>query len=350
MTKRGYQHFIGIDIGKNEVVTNCHGSKQTQSFENNISGWKALIKSYRMQLTALVVLEVTGGYELGLCLYLTQAKFSVHRANTRLVKSFVRSHGQQAKTDALDARILSQYGAERYDSLALFKTNKHALKMYELGQRRRDLKHLLVQEKNRLKAPRCNDIVKQSCEHLIQMVIDKHLTYLISQDRSMQCKQTTLESIPGIGAVVARELLCFMPELGTMNQKQVASLAGLAPYANDSGKHTGMRRIKGGRQEVRNSLFMTAMAAIRVKGKLQNFYQRLIRKGKKPMVALTAVMRKLIVIANAKLKDMENNTMSISQLLFQRPVGPVYKLKVTPNHQPKVSFENKLHNMVDDTV
>ena len=175
MTERVYQHFIVIDIGKNEVVTHCHGNKQTQSFENNVSGWKALIKSYRIQLkSALVVLEVTGGYELGLCLYLTQAKFSVHRANTRLVKSFARSHGQQAKTDALDARILSQYGAERYDSLALFKTNKHALKLYELGQRRRDLKHLLVQEKNRLKAPRCNDIVKQSCEHMIQMVKCHH--------------------------------------------------------------------------------------------------------------------------------------------------------------------------------
>ena len=151
MTEKAYKNFVGIDIGKFELVAAVHGKKQTETFENNEKGWGLFHKEWKLELKeALVVIETTGGHELGLILFLRKLKISVHRANTRQVKNFIRSLGQMAKTDALDAQGLARYGAERQESLKLFVAAKDSLKLYQLAQRRRDLKKILVQEKNRV--------------------------------------------------------------------------------------------------------------------------------------------------------------------------------------------------------
>ena len=305
-----YQSFIGIDIGKYEVVAAVHGSKQTYCFANTQEGWKVLHKTLKAELKhSLVVLETTGGYELGLLLFLQKLKITVHRANTRQVKNFIRSFGTLAKNDKLDALALARYALERQAQLEPFESSKVAFKLYEIAQRRDDLGKMLIQEKNRFQAPRANELTKASSRELIALIekqislMDGHIQALIDRDSNLKERQEILQSIPGIGPVVSRKLICFMPELGTLNHKQVASLAGVAPHDNESGVLKGYRSIKGGRREVRTILFLAAMAARNSNSRFQAFYNQLIARGKKPMVALTALMRKLIVVANAKLKE-----------------------------------------------
>jgi transposase len=318
MTLKSYHNFIGIDIGKYEFVVNQYNTFTTQSFKNDPQGFTAFYKAFKPLLKkALVVLETTGGYELPLLLYLHQIKVATHRANTCQVKNFILSLGTLAKTDKLDAIALARYGYERHPLLSVFVANEAALKLYELAQRRNDLKKMIVQEKNRIQAPRCNQIVKESCKQMIALLeqqlkeMDQYLQTLVNADPVLKEKQKILDDIKGIGPVVAIALLCFMPELGTLSQKEVASLAGLAPYAQESGKYKGKRRIKGGRSEVRTYLFMAAMAASKSNSRFKVFYDSLIARGKLPMVALTALMRKILIVANARIKEITEQSLCV---------------------------------------
>jgi Transposase and inactivated derivatives len=304
-----YQTFIGIDIGKYEFVACELALGKAETFPNNEQGWSAFFGAkYNLLRHALVVLETTGGYESGLLTFLVERKICVHRADTRKVKSFIRSFGQKAKTDSIDARALAQYGAERHPKLKLYvlgTTKQSTMKILE--ERRQDLKQMLVQEKNRLKAP-LNGPVKAniedsilSLERFIESISDQ-LDKLISTDEALKAKQELLKSIPGIGEVTSKSLLALIPELGHLDKKQVASLCGVAPHARQSGTRVWYSRTFGGRQNLRPILFMAAMAARKTKTPLGDFYERLVAGGKKKMVALVALMRKIIVIANAKLK------------------------------------------------
>jgi transposase len=306
-----YNNFIGLDIGKFNFVVAAYGNKSTREYENNPQGIKLFMKEYKTLLkNSLCILETTGGYEIRLLLTLCDKKYSVHRANTRKVKNFIRSFGNGAKTDALDAQALALYGYERGDKLVKFvPSNKKGLDLYELVQRREDLKQILVAEKNRFQAPRA-ELIKRSCMTMIEVIneeikaIDAEIDALIKSDGSLNAKKEMLKTINGIGNVVANELLVLMPELGKMSRREVASLAGLAPIAKDSGKSVGYRRTGYGRSGIKPILFMAAMAARNSNSQLKTFYLNLIAKGKKKMVALVALMRKIIVIANARLKPL----------------------------------------------
>lgn len=305
-----YNHFIGIDIGKLSFVVGVHGTKATKEYENNIEGIENFLKEYRaMLLKAFVVLETTGGYEMRLLLALCEKGFSVHRANTRKVKHFIRSLGNAAKTDPLDSKALALYGYERHNRLECFKPQSaQSLELYELVQRCNDLKLMLVAEKNRLKAPRA-DYIKESCELMIDtltkqiQMLTARINLIIENDSLLKKKKEVLKTIPGIGEVTANYLLVLVPELGTINRKQIASLIGLAPIANDSGLYKGYRATGHGRAGVKPILFMSAMAARNSNSWLKSFYNRLVEAGKKKIVALTALMRKIIVIANARIRD-----------------------------------------------
>lgn len=311
-----YQNFIGIDIGKFDFVVTLHGSNRIQNYENAPLGIKAFFKDFKREFpTSLVVLETTGGYEMKLLLTLCNKKYHVHRANTRKVKNFIRSFGNGAKTDALDAKALALYGFERQDRLELFTpASENSFTLYDLVQRRKDLTHMLVAEKNRAKAPKISAMVKNSCEMMIKNLtnhitdITKQIKELIASDQNLRSRLEVLKTIPGIGDIIAQNLLALMPELGTLTRRQVASLAGLAPRANDSGKSQGYRRTAHGRDSIKPFLFLSAMAARNSHSHLKTFYDNLIARGKKKMVALTALMRKIIVIANAKLKHLPTQT------------------------------------------
>lgn len=304
-----YSNFIGIDIGKFNFVVAVYGNKKTKEYENNSAGIQSFMHDFELLLpVSLTVLETTGGYETKLLYSLCNENFTVHRANTRQVKNFIRSFGNQAKTDALDAQALALYGYERRDHLDKFiPVNQQSSELYALAQRRRDLKQMIVAEKNRLKAPETAPI-KRSCETVLEILnqqvkeISEKIDIMVESDALLKSKKKVLKTIPGIGNIIANELLVFMPELGKMNRREVASLAGVAPIAKDSGKSSGYRRTGQGRDTIKPILFIAAMAARNSKSELKIFYENLINRGKKKMVALVALMRKLIVIANAKLK------------------------------------------------
>lgn len=305
-----YTNFIGIDIGKLSFVVTVHGRKKTGEYENTLEGIEKFLKDYRSVLAnGLSVLETTGGYEMRLLLTLCENGFAVHRANTRKIKNFIRSLSNGAKTDQLDSKALALYGYERHDRLDCFKPqSKQSLELYELVQRCSDLKYILVAEKNRLKAPRVH-FVKESCELMIDALtkqieaLTERINIIIKNDIVLKKKKEVLKTIPGIGEITANYLLVLVPELGTINRKQIASLIGLAPIANDSGLHRGYRATGHGRAGVKPILFMAAMAARNSNSWLKDFYNRLVGAGKKKIVALTALMRKIIVIANARIRD-----------------------------------------------
>ena len=305
-----YNNYIGIDIGKEFFVVAIHDSKKTLEYDNNSTGIKVFINDFKSKLkNGLCVLETTGGYEMRLLFTLCEAGFSVHRANTRKVKRFIQSYGNDAKTDKLDAKALALYGYERAQRLELFSPqSKQALALFELVQRRNDLKQMLVAEKNRLKAPRA-DIIKISCTAIIEalnqqmITITEEINALIDADVELKAKKEVLKTIPGIGNIIANELLVLLPELGSLTRRKIASLAGLAPKSNDSGQFSGYRCISYGRCGIKPMLFLAAMAARKSNSTLKSFYDKLISSGKKKMVALTALMRKIIVIANARIRD-----------------------------------------------
>lgn len=314
-----YKNYLGIDIGKASFVVSVYGSKKVNEYENKGTGIKSFINDFRNKLKeGLTVLETTGGYEMRLLLTLCESGYAVHRANTRKVKRFIQSYGNEAKTDKLDAISLSLYGYERAERLELYTPRSpQALALYELVQRRTDLKQMLVSEKNRLKAPMA-ELIKASCKAMVEVLdnqmksITEEINALIEADEVLKEKKVVLKSIPGIGDIIANELLVLLPELGSLTRRKIASLAGLAPRANDSGQFSGYRCISYGRCGIKPILFLAAMAARNSNSNLKAFYNQLISAGKKKMVALTALMRKIIVIANARIRDFNLGLVSAS--------------------------------------
>lgn len=305
-----YNNFIGLDIGKFNFVTAIYGNKLTKEYRNDGEGIANFIKDHQHLFTSsLCIAEITGGYEMELLLTLCNQTIKVHRANGRKVKNFIRSFGNGAKTDSMDAKALALYGFERASRLELFQPRStKALVLYELIQRRFDLKQILVAEKNRLQSPK-TIFIKPSCELVIEVIskeletITTTINSLIKEDELLQAKKEILKTIPGIGDIVANELLVLLPELGLLDRRKIASLAGLAPRSNDSGTIKGYRHTAHGRDCVKPILFLAAMAARNSNSELKQFYEKMINRGKKKMVTLTALMRKIIVIANAKLRD-----------------------------------------------
>ena len=249
-----YHTFIGIDIGKSDFYVAVNTQKETPEYQNTAVGIKKFINDFKEILpNALSVLETTGGYEMKLLTELCKKDFHVHRANTRHVKNFIRSYGNTAKTDKLDAQALAKYGCERHKTLALFKVReKKLINLVALVQRRHDLKQMLVAEKNRFKSPTTEEI-KASCKLMIDVLtkemelITARIKEQVKRDPALQARREILETIPGIGPIIAMELTLLLPELGHIHRRKIASLVGVAPRANDSGQYRGYRRTGHGR-------------------------------------------------------------------------------------------------------
>ncbi len=310
-----YIYFIGIDVSKEWFDVAVHGAKaaKPQRFQNCGEGFAAFASCFAKLLPhALVVLESTGGYEIELIAALLRDGVSVHRADPRAASYFIRSLGKRGKTDQLDALALARYGAERHASLRLCRVCEASQEeLQALLSRRADLVAMRVAEQNRRQHPRYDRFasLKGSLNTMLAVLnaelaeLESQITALIEQSPAMTAKYDIMTGVKGIGKQTAFSLLASMPELGTLTRRQAASLAGCAPHPRDSGKTQGYRATRGGRGGVKRSLFMAAMAARRFNLDLRLFYERLIGNGKKPMVAITAIMRKLIVILNAKLRD-----------------------------------------------
>ncbi len=308
-----YIHFIGIDVSKEwfDVAVHARAAKP-QRFPNSGAGFAAFAKRFAAELPqALVVLESTGGYESALIAVLLHERIAVHRAHPLTAKHFIRSLGKRAKTDQLDAMALAAYAHERQHSLALCRIPDPAqARLGLLLARRADLVAMRAAEQNRRQHPNYATLqasldAMQECLNGQLAEIEREIAALIELSPAMAAKYGVMTGVKGIGKQTAFTLLGAMPELGSLTRRQAASLAGCAPHAKDSGKTSGYRSTSGGRAVIKRSLFMAAMAARRFNPELRAFYERLVGNGKKPMVAITAIMRKLIVILNAKLRDHE---------------------------------------------
>lgn len=301
--------FVGCDVGKDAIVVFDTGSGQTRTIANRKADLTRLARS--LDDTCLVVCEATGGYETRLLQAMLAAGRAAHRADASKVKAFIRSFGTLAKTDAIDARALARYGEERHRSLQRWQEpDPIRQEIQELVLLRADLVRNRQAQRNRQAAPARHSAVALAClRGLVRALqtqiaaIELRLRGLIEQHPQLSADDAVLRGIKGIGPAVAATMLALMPELGSISGKQAASLAGLAPHPRQSGARDGYRRTRGGRAEVRPALFMAALVAARRNQKLSEVYKRLVANGKKPLVAITALMRKIVVIANAKLRD-----------------------------------------------
>jgi len=298
--------FIGCDVGKTSIVVFDSREGRIRTVPNRPDELAAL--AGELDQTCLVICEATGGHEAALLRAMIMAAIPAHRADARKVKAFIRSFGTLGKTDAIDARALARYGQERDGRLARWQApDEHRDQVQALVLTRQDFVAGRQAARNRLTAPGA-EIVKPHLEQLLDCLdteisaIEAAIEALIRRHKPLDEAAKTLRAVAGIGPTTAAGLVALMPELGRLNRRQAAALAGLAPHPKQSGASDAYRRTKGGRPEVKRLMFMAALSAVKHHQDLKAFYQRLIANGKKKLVALTAVMRKLIVICNARLR------------------------------------------------
>jgi transposase len=274
---------------------------------NTTTGHRRLLKLLASQPGVHVICEATGGYERDVVAALHEANVPVSVLNPARVRHFARATGQRAKTDHIDAVVLSAYGQALQPKPTAPRTELEQ-QLAELVRRRVQVLEVLVgqrQQAERLILPtlrrQAQSLVRRLERDLVQ--IEVQLKELRTRTEALDQRVQKLEAITGVGAITALGVLAELPELGTLNRRQAAALAGLAPHPRESGQWHGRRSIGGGRAPVRRALYMAALVAARSNRQLKEFYQRLRAAGKPAKVALTAVMRKLIVLMNHLLKN-----------------------------------------------
>jgi transposase len=296
---------IGIDVAKGWLDVARSDAPGVTRFANADGGVAALVAALVSAPPALVVLEATGGYERRVVAALEAAGLAVAVVNPRQVRDFARASGQLAKTDALDAQVLAAY-AERMRPEPRPQPAAVRAELASLLARRRQLLEMRTAEQNRRAtlAPRLLPGLEAHVAWLEEQLaeVDRVLEETVQEDPTTQAQAQLLQTIPGVGTVVATTMLGLLPELGTLDRRQIAALVGVAPLNRDSGTRQGPRRIWGGRAPVRAALYMASLSAIRHLA-FKPFYQQLKQRGKPTKVALVAVMRKLLTVANALLRD-----------------------------------------------
>ncbi len=298
--------FVGIDVAKAELAVALGARSKPFTVSNDDAGIRCLLERLRDAAPELIVLEATGGYETALAAALAAASLPIVVANPRQVRDFAKSTGQLAKTDRIDACLLALF-AERVRPPVRPLPDEDLRTLGALLTRRRQLLEMLVAERNRLEhalPPVKKDIQKHVrwLEHRLKDA-DTDLDDTIRKSPVWREKEDLLRSTPGIGPVVSRTLLADLPEPGHLSRKQIAALVGVAPLAKDSGIFRGKRRVWGGRAPVRAALYMGALVASRHNPVIREFYLRLVAAGKPRKVAITACMRKMLVILNAMAKN-----------------------------------------------
>jgi transposase len=297
--------YAGVDVAKASLAFHFQG--RSYCLANDPKGIARLLCILGKASSPVhVVLEATGGYEQPLVRSLHNAGIALSVVEPARVRAFARAKGLRAKTDPIDAAALQAFG----EAIAPAPTTAPSACQQRLGAlvlRRRQLLDYVVMEANRC-AHYCEALTRRQAAALLKALrnqisqCDQAIAAVIAEDETLAAKAARLQEVPGVGAVTATTLLAEMPELGTLRDEGAAALAGLAPFNRDSGPYAGSRRIAGGRATVRCALHMAALAATRHDPILKAFYQRLLAAGKKKMVALVAVMRKLIILLNRLLK------------------------------------------------
>jgi transposase len=298
--------FIGIDIAKQYCDLAVIPDGTRKRFSNDEESHEAVLAFILPLKPTRIVLEATGGYEMGVMRVLADGGLPVVAVNPRQVRDFARSTGRLAKTDTIDAEVLARF-AKAIEPEIRPLPEKEAEVLRALVARRRQLVQMLTMEKNRLeKAPAAgSEDIRNHIYYLAEALkrIDKDISRTIRKSPLWKEKETILMSMPGVGPVISCTLIAALPELGTLNRKAIAALVGLAPFNRDSGAYRGRRTIWGGRSHVRAVLYMGTISAIKFNPAIRAFYNKLVDAGKAKKVALTACMRKLLTILNTMMKN-----------------------------------------------
>ena len=301
----GEPRFVGIDVSKAQVDVAVRPTGKRWTLPYDQTGIEGLIPQIVDLEPALVLLEATGGLELPLVAALAAAALPVVVVNPRQVRDFAKATGTLAKTDTLDAGVLAHFAAAVRPEVRPLKDAETQV-LNSLTARRHQVMTMLVSEKNRLGSaigavsPRIEAHIAWLEQELSDL--DKGLRQTLRRSPVWREKDDLLRTVPGVGELLSLTLLAHLPELGTLNRRQIAALVGVAPYNRDSGTLRGKRAVWGGRSRVRAVLYMGALVASRHNPAIRDFYQRLLAAGKPKKVALVASMRKLLVILNGMLK------------------------------------------------
>jgi len=297
--------YAGIDVAKDRLDVALWPQATAWEESHTPAGIDALVARLRAEGVALVVLEASGALEWDVLAALGAAGVPVVRVNPRQTREFARSTGKLAKTDRIDAVMLARFAAQVQPEVRPLPDAKTAV-LVALVARRRQLMEMLVAEQHRLLGPRVlPEAVRLQLQVHVEWLraqirgVDDELARAVRESPLWRERDDLLQSVPGVGPVLAATLLAELPELGTLGRKQVAALVGVAPLNRDSGRWRGRRSIWGGRATVRKVLYMAALSATRYNPSVRAFYDRLLASGKSKKLALVACMRKLIVLLNA---------------------------------------------------
>jgi transposase len=300
--------FVGIDVSKHELEVHVRPSSQSYRFAYDEAGLKNLVRLLKQIQPPIetILLEATGGFERRLVAVLLSQNLPIVVVNPQRVRHFAKATGQLAKTDRIDAEVLSNFAqALRPQPRTL--ADEFLEELRDLLARRLQVVEMLVAEKNRLTTATHRTIRRQILDHIRWLEkrldsIDDDLHRRIQSSPTWKAKDELLQSVPSVGPATASSLLIQLPEWGSLNRQQIATLVGVAPINQDSGRFKGHRVTQGGRARVRSALYMSTLVATRHNPIIRTFYQRLVLSGKPKMVALVASMRKLLTILNTMLK------------------------------------------------
>lgn len=299
---------VGVDVSKPHLDVYFPDSRMGLRIDNSEGAIATnLVKELKKRKNVLVVMEATGGYECTLVKVLQQRKIAVAVVNPRQVRDFAKGIGRDAKTDPIDAEVLSLFGQVVQPAPMAAKSEDEE-KLAALVTRRRQLIDLINQEKNRLRQTCDREIqgfIRKSLESLQKQLeeIDSRLEKCVANDTANARKVEILKSAKGMGPVVISTFLTELPELGELNREEIAKLVGVAPLNRDSGARHGKRYIGGGRSYVRRMLYMATLVATRHNIKIKRMYQHLLARGKLKKVAIVACMRKFLTILNTMIKN-----------------------------------------------
>lgn len=298
---------IGVDVSKDMLDIHLHPIGEDRQFTNDTKGFKALLKWLEGRPVARLVFEATGRYHRAFETIMDEAGLPLCKVNPRQAKRFGEALGLLAKTDRLDARMLARFGALVEPAIRPAPSKK-LLDLRDLHIARTALIKDRTAAKNREKTMSNPLLKRQNRQRLAQIerhldAIEAEMTTLIRSEEDLSRRFDILTSIPGVAARSAFALIIDMPELGTLDGQAAGALSGTAPMTRQSGKRTGKAYVTGGRSQVRQALYMPALVAARHNPDFSAKYQALTAAGKPPKVALTAIMRKLIILANALIRD-----------------------------------------------
>jgi transposase len=302
------EHYVGIDMSKDWFDVAILGQKSTKQLANTKRGIRELVRWMSQVQPQFIVVEATGGYEEALVLTLFEAGLPVALVSPQRVRQYARAKGRLAKTDPLDAHLLAEYGKAIQPRLFVGKSEERK-QLSALVGRRNQLNAMLQAEKNRLRAQ--SGAIRSSLEKVIACLeaelkqMDQEIRTLLQAHTNLQAQEKLLRSAKSIGAVTAATLLADLPELGQLDRQEIAALVGVAPMNSDTGKKRGYRKTKGGRPDVRRTLYMATLTGIRFNPILKPHYEQLRKRGKEKKVAITACMRKMLTILNAMLRDQQ---------------------------------------------